>query len=64
MRVLAAALLLLLAAFSAAASWGALSNLVADYQDSSTLTYLLFGVPWLVLAAAAVVLAMRLLRRR
>lgn len=31
-------------------SYGALSNLWADYQDSTTGTYLVVGLPWLALA--------------
>ncbi len=64
MRALNAGALIVAAVGCAAMSWGALQNLFADYQDSPIWVYLLFGMPWLVLACGAVVAAIRLLRPR
>jgi hypothetical protein len=64
MRTLAAALLVVVAMGAAVLSWGALRNLFDDYQDSPTWTYLLFGLPWLVVAGGALAGAVHLKRRR
>jgi hypothetical protein len=64
MRVIGAALLLLLAAVCGLVAFGALANLWADYQDSPRLTYISVGLPPLVLGIALVVLAVQLLRGR
>jgi hypothetical protein len=44
-------------------SYGALSNLWADYQDSPAGTYLVVGLPWLALALGFVVAAVGILRK-
>jgi hypothetical protein len=41
-----------------------LQNLWADYQDSSTSTYLMFGLPLLAFSVAALVGAVAVLLRR
>ena len=64
MRAVSAVALIVIAVGCAVISWGALQNLFADYRDSPSWTYLLFGIPWLVLASAAIVGAIRLLRPR
>ena len=64
MRVVATLALVLIAVVAALLSWGALSNLWADYQDSPTSTYLLVGIPPLLIALAAAVGAVRLWQRR
>lgn len=60
-------LLLAMAVVLALISYGALRNLLADYQDSTVGTYLLVGVPFLLLAivsaAAGVSLIVRGRRR-
>ena len=63
LRTLAAVLLASLAALSALAAWGALSNLWADYQDSPAITYVIFGVPFALVSVASLVALVRLLRR-
>lgn len=63
-RRVGAAVLVVVAALAAAASWGPLRNLFADYQDSPWWVYVAFGVPCLLAAAVALVAARRLLRRR
>ena len=60
MRVVAAILLVLVGCAAVLLAWGPLSNLFG-YRDSAVSTYLLFGLPWLALAAAAFALAWRLL---
>ena len=45
-------------------SYGALSNLWADYQDSTTGTYLEVGLPWLALAFVSAAAAIIVLRKR
>ena len=62
MRAVAAALLVLVGCASLVLAWGPLQNLFG-YRDSPVATYLLFGLPLLVLAAAAFVTAWRLLLR-
>ncbi len=64
MRVAVAAVLAGLAAVFVALSWGPLQNLFADYQDGTTWGYLLFGAPFLLLAAGCVYGAIRLVRGR
>jgi hypothetical protein len=49
--------------FAGLVAYGALSNLWADYQDSSTSTYLLIGLPALAACVAALVGAVHVLRR-
>jgi hypothetical protein len=60
MRVAAAVALILAGCGAAFVAWGALQNLFG-YRDSSVLTYLLLGLPWVALAVAAFVAAWRLL---
>ena len=62
--MVAAAILLVIAAGALAASWGPLRNLFAGYRDGPVSTYVLFGVPWLLVAGVAVAVAVRVLRRR
>jgi hypothetical protein len=64
MRYLVAGLLVLLAAAAIFIAWWPLSNLWADYQDSSTSTYLLVGLPFVMVGLAALVAAASVLRRR
>jgi hypothetical protein len=60
MREAAAVALILVGCSAAIVAWGPLSNLFG-YRDSSVLTYLLLGLPWLAVAVAAFVVAWRLL---
>jgi len=62
MRVVAAVMLILLGCAAAFIAWGPLQNLVG-YRDSPVSTYLLYGLPWLVLAVAAFAVAWRMLTR-
>jgi len=64
MRYVRAGLLALLAALAAVIAYGPLHNLWADYQDSPTSTYLLFGLPFVEIALAALAGAVMTLRRR
>ena len=64
MRVVSAAVLIVIAVCATMLSWGALRNVFADYQDSPLWVYLLFGVPWLALACVSFAGAVFLLRRR
>ena len=64
LRWVTVAFLALVAAGSAFVALGALSNLWADYQDSSTSTYVVIGAPFAALSVAAVVALGQLLRRR
>lgn len=61
-RVVAAVILILLGCGAALISWGPLQNLFG-YRDSPVSTYLLFGLPWLLLAVAAFAVAWRMLTR-
>ena len=61
-RVVAAIVLLLLGCGAALIAWGPLQNLFG-YRDSPVSTYVLFGLPWLLLTVAAFVLAWRLITR-
>src|ERR687891_2659733 len=61
-RVVAAIVLVLLGCGAALIAWGPLQNLFG-YRDSPVSTYLLFGLPWLVLAGAAFAVAWRLITR-
>jgi hypothetical protein len=61
-RVVAAIVLVLLGCGAALIAWGPLQNLFG-YRDSPASTYLLFGLPWLVLAGAAFAVAWRLITR-
>ena len=61
-RVVAAIVLVLLGCGAALIAWGPLQNLFG-YRDSPVSTYLLFGLPWLVLAVAAFAVAWRLIAR-
>jgi hypothetical protein len=60
MRFVAAVTLVLIGCGAAFVAWGPLQNLFG-YRDSSVLTYLLLGLPWVALAVAAFVVAWRLL---
>ena len=62
-RVLVALSLCAVALWAGLAAWGVLQNLWADYQDSTTSTYLLFGLPLLALSLAALVSAIAVLRK-
>ena len=62
MRLLRTTVLLVVAIAAGLLAWGALSNLWSDYQDSETSTYLLYGVPSLLVALAALFAAARLWR--
>jgi hypothetical protein len=62
-RIVLAIGLLAVGVVAGMAAYGALSNLWADYQDSPTSTYLLFGLPALGLCIAALVSAAILARR-
>ena len=57
------AVLIAVAVVAGLLAWGALSNLWADYRDSPTSTYLLYGLPALLVAVAALLQAGRLWRR-
>jgi hypothetical protein len=46
-----------------AASWGPLNNLFAEYQDSPQSTYLILGLPLLLLGLALIVSGFRDLAR-
>jgi hypothetical protein len=61
-RVVAAVILILLGCGAALMAWGPLQNLFG-YRDSPVSTYLLFGLPWLLLAVAAFAAAWRMLTR-
>jgi len=50
LRALALVILAVVGVVSALAAYGALHNLWADYQDSTTWTYLSIGLPLLALA--------------
>jgi hypothetical protein len=52
MRAAAAIVPITVSCAAAFLAWGPLQNLFG-YRDSPVLTYLAFGVPWLVLALAA-----------
>ena len=52
MRGAAVLVLITLGCAAAFLAWGPLQNLFG-YRDSPVSTYLVFGVPWLVLALAA-----------
>jgi hypothetical protein len=60
MRLAAAALLVALGCAALFLAWGPLQNLFG-YRDSPVSTYLLFGVPWLLLGLAAFAGAWQLL---
>ena len=64
MRWLVMLALLGVAVVAGMLAWGALSNLWSDYQDSGTSTYLLIGLPALLVALAALYGAARLTARR
>jgi hypothetical protein len=63
MRHVKAATLLVVAAGCAFVAYGPLQNLWSDYRDSPTSTYLLFGLPPLAVSIAALVAAIRALRK-
>jgi hypothetical protein len=63
MRYVKAAAFAVVAAGSAFIAYGPLQNLWSDYQDSPTSTYLLYGLPPLVLSIASLVAAIRALRK-
>lgn len=62
MHVIAAIGLFLLGCGAVVIAWGPLQNLFG-HRDSPVTTYLLFGLPWLVLAVAAFALMWRLITR-
>ena len=62
MRVVAAVALVLLGCVAALIAWGLLQNLFG-YRDSPVSTYLLLGLPWVVLAVAAFAAAWWLIMR-
>ena len=62
MRLVAAIALVLLGCGAAFIAWGPLSNLFG-YRDSSVLTYLVLGVPFLLVAIAAFAAAWLLMVR-
>jgi succinate dehydrogenase hydrophobic anchor subunit len=64
MRFVWAAALLLVAVVAGLLAWGALQNLWSDYKDSETSTYLVVGVPALLVALAALYGAVRVARSR
>jgi succinate dehydrogenase hydrophobic anchor subunit len=63
MRVVFAAVLIVVAVSATLLSWGPLRNVFADYQDSPLWVYLLFGLFWLAIACGAAAGAFLLLRR-
>lgn len=63
MRTVLAGVLMVAAVGAGLASYGALSNLWAEYQDSSTGTYLMVGLPWLAVALGFAVAAIGILRK-
>ena len=63
-RIAAVVYLLVFAAVAAAAALGALQNLWSGYQDSPTSTYLLIGIPALLVAVVAAFAAWRIWRDR
>ena len=63
-RIAAVVYLLVFAAVAAAAALGALQNLWSGYQDSPTSTYLLIGIPALLVAVLAAFAAWRIWRDR
>jgi hypothetical protein len=63
MRRLLGGVLLLVAVGMAFLSYGALSNLWADYQDSQPATYIEVGLTWLVPALCLALIAIRVLRK-
>ena len=60
--LLAVAFLVAVAIGTGLFALGALSNLWAEYQDSSTGTYLLIGLPALAVCVASLLAAVRLWR--
>jgi len=60
MRLAAAIALVLIGCGAAFVAWGSPQNLFG-YRDSSVLTYLVLGVPWVAVAVASFVVAWRLL---
>jgi hypothetical protein len=62
MHTVAAAVLILLGCAALLLAWGPLQNLFG-YRDSPVATYLLFGIPWLLVALVAFAGAWQLLRR-
>ena len=64
MRQVKIALLVFLAVAFGVIAFGPLSNLWSDYRDSPISTYLLAGLPPLVLAVSSLVGALLALRRQ
>jgi hypothetical protein len=62
MRIAAAAILILIGCAAMLLAWGPLQNLFG-YRDSPVSTYLLYGLPFLLLAAVAFAGAWQLLKR-
>ena len=63
MRFLLASFLIAIGVIAGWLAYGVLQNLWADYQDSPTSTYLMFGLPLLAFSLAALVGAVAVLRR-
>ena len=61
MRFFGAATCCVAALLSAVISWGPLHNLFEDYKDSPDAVYLILGLPFLVLSAALLVVAVWLI---
>jgi hypothetical protein len=61
-RAVAVICLLIVAAGSGLVGFGAISNLWADYQDSPTSTYLLIGIPGVVLCVTTLWAAVTIIR--
>jgi hypothetical protein len=64
LRVLAVAYLIAISGAAALLAFGALSNLWADYQDSTTGTYLVIGLPALAVCLATLFAAVQIWRDR
>jgi len=63
MRFVWSAALAVVAVFAGLLAWGSLENLWSDYKDSETSTYLLIGVPALLVAIGALYGAVQIARR-
>jgi hypothetical protein len=63
-RVVATLFLTAVAVVMGLLAWGSLSNLWADYRDSSISTYLWIGIPALTVSAGAVIATFVIWRER
>jgi hypothetical protein len=63
MRIALAVVLAVVGVYAGWFAYGVLQYLWADYKDSPTSTYLLFGLPPLALCIAALISAAILIRR-